>query len=72
LVPAGFAHGFSTLEPDKRVAYKVSDVWVPDVERAIRWDDPALAIDWQLPPGGPTLSGKDAVAPLFADQPDLF
>ena len=63
LVPAGFAHGFSTLEPDTRVAYKVSDIWAPDCERAIRWDDPALAIDWQLPPGGPTLSGKDADRP---------
>ena len=72
LVPAGFAHGFSTLEPDTRVAYKVSAVYAPDCERAIRWDDPALGIDWQLPPGGPTLSGKDAVAPLLADQPDLF
>lgn len=71
-VPAGFAHGFSTLEPDTRVAYKVSDIWAPDCERAIRWDDPALAIDWQLPPGGPTLSGKDEIAPLLADQPDLF
>ena len=72
LVPAGFAHGFCTLEPDVRVAYKVSAVYAPDCERAIRWDDPALAIDWQLPPGGPTLSGKDGVAPLFAEQPDLF
>ena len=72
LVPAGFAHGFSTLEPDTRVAYKVSAVYAPDCERAIRWDDPALAIDWQLAPGGPTLSGKDAVAPLLADQPDVF
>ena len=72
LVPAGFAHGFCTLEADVRVAYKVSDVWAPDCERAIRWDDPALAIDWQLPPDGPTMSGKDAVAPLLADQPDLF
>jgi dTDP-4-dehydrorhamnose 3,5-epimerase len=72
LVPAGFAHGFSTLEPDTRVAYKVSAAYAPDCERAIRWDDPALAIDWQLPPDGPTLSGKDAIAPLLADQPDLF
>ncbi len=72
LVPAGFAHGFCTLEADVRVAYKVSDVWAPDCERAIRWDDPALGIDWQLPPDGPTMSGKDAVAPLLADQPDLF
>lgn len=72
LVPVGFAHGFCTLEPDVRVAYKVSDRYAPDCERAIRWDDPDLGIDWQLPPGGPTLSGKDAVAPLLTEQPDLF
>jgi len=72
LVPAGFAHGFCTLEPNVRVGYKVSDLYAPDCERAIRWDDPDLAIDWQLPPGAPVLSGKDADAPLLADQPDLF
>ena len=55
-----------------RVAYKVSGQYAPDCERAIRWDDPDLAIEWQLPATGPTLSGKDAVAPLLADQPDLF
>jgi len=72
LVPAGFAHGFCTLEPDVRVAYKVSGQYAPDCERAIRWDDPQLNINWTLPADGPTLSGKDAVAPLLADQPDLF
>ena len=72
LVPAGFAHGFCTLEPDVRVAYKVSGQYAPDCERAIRWDDPDLGIDWQLPVGGPTLSDKDRIAPLLADQPDLF
>jgi dTDP-4-dehydrorhamnose 3,5-epimerase len=72
LVPAGFAHGFCTLGPDVRVAYKVSGLYAPDCERAIRWDDPDLAIDWQLPAGGATLSGKDEIAPLLADQPDLF
>jgi len=72
LVPAGFAHGFCTLVADVRVAYKVSGVYAPECERAIRWDDSDLAIDWQLPPSGPTLSGKDGVAPFLADQPDLF
>ena len=72
LVPVGFAHGFCTLEPDVRVTYKVSGQYAPDCERAIRWDDPTLAIEWQLPSSGPTLSGKDNVAPHLADQPDLF
>ena len=72
LVPAGFAHGFCTLEPDVRVAYKVSGQYAPDCERAIRWDDPQLAIKWPIPADGPTLSGKDIAAPLFADQPNLF
>ena len=73
LVPAGFAHGFLTLEPDVHVAYKVSAPYAPDTERAIRWDDPTLAIDWPDVDGAsPTLSDKDAVAPLLADQPDLF
>ncbi len=72
LVPVGFAHGFCTLEPDVRVTYKVSSQYAPDCERAIRWDDPTLAIEWPLPSSGPTLSGKDNVAPHLADQPDLF
>lgn len=72
LVPAGFAHGFCTLEPDTRVAYKVSGQYAPDCERAIRWDDADLAVAWQLPATGPTLSEKDEIAPLLADQPDLF
>lgn len=72
LVPAGFAHGFCTLEPDTRVAYKVSGQYAPDCERAIRWDDADIAIAWQLPAHGATLSGKDEIAPLLADQPDLF
>ena len=73
LVPVGFAHGFLTLEADVHVAYKVSAPYAPDAERAIRWDDPTLAIDWADVGGAsPTLSEKDAVAPLLADQPDLF
>lgn len=71
LVPAGFAHGFATLEPDVHVAYKVTAPYAPDHERAIRWDDPTLGIDW-LTPAEPVLSDKDAIAPLLADQPDLF
>lgn len=70
-VPVGFGHGFMTLEPDVRVAYKVSSAYAPECERAVRWDDPALGVDWPSDVE-PTLSVKDEVAPLLAEQPDLF
>lgn len=59
-VPRGFAHGFCTLEPDTEVAYKVDNLWAPDAERSLAWDDPTLAIDWPIGPDEVTLSGKDA------------
>jgi len=71
-VPPGFAHGFSTLEPDTRVAYKVSAVYDPASERGIRWNDPALAIDWQVDASSATLNARDREHPLLADQADLF
>ena len=70
-IPAGFGHGLMTLEADVRVAYKVSDRYAPECERAVRWNDPDLAIRW--PADVPaTLSGKDEVAPFLADQHDVF
>ena len=71
LVPKGFAHGFLTLEPDTEVAYKTSDVYAPAHDRAIRFDDPDLAIDWPLPPSGPVLSPKDQAAPWLKEA-ELF
>ena len=65
-VPAGFAHGYATLEPDSEVAYKASATYDPALERVIRWDDPAIAIDWPLA-GPPILSPRDAAAPTLAD-----
>ena len=47
-VPAGFAHGFLTLSDQAEVLYKTSDYWSKECERAIRWDDPELAIAWPL------------------------
>ena len=67
LVPKGFAHGFLTLEPEVEVFYKVSAPYAPEHDRAIRWNDPALSIDWPLEGREPVLSGKDAAAPLLAD-----
>jgi dTDP-4-dehydrorhamnose 3,5-epimerase len=67
-VPAGFAHGFLTLSAQAEVLYKTTDVWSRDCERALRWDDPELAITWPLEACSvPQLSEKDAVAPLLAE-----
>lgn len=66
-VPAGFLHGFVTLEPDTRVFYKVSDVYSPACDGAVRWNDPDLAIDWGVVPGQAITSDKDAAAGSFAD-----
>jgi dTDP-4-dehydrorhamnose 3,5-epimerase len=67
LVPKGFAHGFVTLEPDTEVQYKVTAPYSRDLDRAIRFDDPAIGIDWPLSAGELTLSEKDRTAPLLAD-----
>ena len=71
-VPAGFAHGFVTLEPDTEVAYKVTDYHAPDCDRGLAWDDPELALPWPDLPGGPVLSDKDRVHPRFRDLPPVF
>jgi dTDP-4-dehydrorhamnose 3,5-epimerase len=64
-VPAGFLHGFVTLEPDTLVLYKVDAPYAPECEGAVRWDDADLGIDWGV--SAATLSAKDAAAPAFAD-----
>ena len=70
-VPMGFAHGFVTLEPDSEIVYKCSDYYAPETEGSLRWDDPDIGIEWPLK-GNPTLSEKDALAPLFKDFESPF
>jgi dTDP-4-dehydrorhamnose 3,5-epimerase len=72
LVPAGFAHGFVTLEPDCEVLYKASAPYAPACERGVAFDDPAIGVVWPLPDGGPTLSERDKRWPLLAEATDLF
>jgi dTDP-4-dehydrorhamnose 3,5-epimerase len=71
-IPPGFAHGFVALSDRAEFLYKTTEVWVKACDRAVRWDDPAIGIDWPLPDGRPpTVAAKDAAAPLLRDA-DLF
>ncbi|GBU16686.1 MULTISPECIES: dTDP-4-dehydrorhamnose 3,5-epimerase [Methylobacterium] len=72
LIPAGFAHGFCTLEPDTMVAYKVDAYYSPAHDRSMLWNDPEIGIAWPLKPEEAHLSDKDRRAPTLGNQPDLF
>ena len=62
-VPKGFAHGFVTLRDDTEVLYMISTPYVPGAERGLRWNDPALAIEWPIEPM--VMSARDAALPLL-------
>lgn len=73
-VPAGFAHGFLTLEDDTEFLYKCTDYYHPEFDGGVRWNDPQIGVDWRLaeygfdPSGeGLLLSAKDRVQPLLAE-----
>lgn len=72
LVPAGFAHGFCTLEPNCEVLYKVDAHYAPESDAGLLWCDPALGIDWPVAAGKALLSEKDAKLPLLKDLGDVF
>ena len=71
LVPKGFLHGFVTRSENTEVQYKCTDVYAPDCDGGIRWDDAEIGIDWGLT-GDPVLSAKDTVAPLLRDYDSPF
>ena len=66
-VPPGFAHGFVVLSESADFLYKCTQLYDGSDDRGIRWNDPAVGIDWPLAGITPQLSGKDAAAPLLAD-----
>lgn len=72
LVPAGFAHGFVTLEPDTEVIYKVSAPYAPEHDRGLAFDDPAIGIDWGFAPETLILSDKDRRHPRLTELPRYF
>jgi dTDP-4-dehydrorhamnose 3,5-epimerase len=64
-VPKGFAHGFVTLAPDSIVSYLISARYQPEAARGVRFDDPALGIDW--PVKDPIVSARDRALPLLSE-----
>jgi dTDP-4-dehydrorhamnose 3,5-epimerase len=71
LLPKGFLHGFVTLTDGAEVQYKCSDVYAPDCDAGIRWNDPDIGVDWGLA-GAPVLSAKDEVQPFLKDVESPF
>ena len=66
-IPRGFAHGFAVLSQEAIFAYKCDNAYCPAAERGLRFDDPALHIDWRIQPQQWNLSPKDQRHPLLAD-----
>jgi dTDP-4-dehydrorhamnose 3,5-epimerase len=65
-VPRGFAHAYLTLTPDAEVLYKQDGYWAPDCERGLRWDDPAIGIDWPAPAASLTINDRDRALPVLS------
>ncbi|MGJ8583676.1 MAG: dTDP-4-dehydrorhamnose 3,5-epimerase [Marinosulfonomonas sp.] len=72
LVPAGFLHGFATLQENTEIIYKCSDYYAPDCDGAVRFDDPDIGIDWGIDTSNVVLSAKDEAAPTLANIESPF
>ncbi len=68
-VPEGFAHGYFVVSERAEVVYKCTDVYAPQEERTLRWDDPDVGIAWPLGPEAPLVSAKDAQGLSFRAAP---
>jgi dTDP-4-dehydrorhamnose 3,5-epimerase len=66
-IPVGFAHGFSVLSEKAVVLYKCDNFYSKESEAGIRYNDPDLQIDWQIPAGKEIVSDKDSILPLLKD-----
>ncbi|MBP1934425.1 dTDP-4-dehydrorhamnose 3,5-epimerase [Ammoniphilus resinae] len=72
LVPKGFAHGFMTLTDDVEVQYKVDELYAPECDRGIIWNDPTIGVEWPVELAEPVLSAKDQAAPSILDAENNF
>ena len=71
-IPAGFAHGYCTLEPNTEVIYKVTDYYAQECDRGLKWDDAALGIRWPVDPASVRLSDKDQKQPALKEMAPAF
>ncbi len=71
-LPAGFADGFLTLEPQTELLCRVDVFYDREAERGINWRDPALGIKWPVPAGQAVLAVRDIEELMLAEQPDLL
>ena len=71
-IPRGFAHGFSVLSEEAVFQYKCDNLYAPQSEGAIAWNDPEIGIDWGLKTEDILLSAKDAAHPLLSEAEELF
>ena len=68
-VPPGFAHGFLSLEDGTELIYKCTELYAPEHEKTLKWNDPALGIAWPLDGLAPQLSAKDAAGLAWGQAP---
>ena len=71
-IPRGFAHGFVVLSDEAVFQYKCDNLYAPQEEGALAWDDPEICIDWEVPTEKVILSAKDKVHPRLKDSTELF
>ena len=71
-IPRGFAHGFVVLSDEAIFQYKCDNLYAPQSEGAIAWNDPDLEIDWIIPTEDIILSAKDSCHPFLKDSPEVF
>ena len=71
-IPRGFAHGFVVLSEEAVFQYKCDNLYAPQEEGALAWDDPDLGIEWGVPAEKIILSAKDKVHPRLKDSTELF
>ena len=71
-IPRGFAHGFVVLSDEAVFQYKCDNLYAPQEEGALAWDDPEIGIDWGVPTDKVILSAKDKVHPRLKESTELF